>query len=186
MVQARHALDGASLDTLLREVETDAEYVTAWCDGGYTTNLPLRDLTAGAPGSPTASTERRSRPNTAGRRGCWSHTCTWKSVKWVRGLTLTVADEPRFWETAGYHRVDAHFTLTRQTPPGWRGFDRRVDAEMLAAVGPSAQQRPRIFGVRPDPVRRGDRGRARGARPSPCHRACGALRADLTERFAPA
>src|SRR5579863_9462075 len=32
---------GVSLDTLLAEVDTEAEYVTAWSDGGYTTNLPV-------------------------------------------------------------------------------------------------------------------------------------------------
>src|ERR1700730_15025776 len=38
---------GVSVDTLLEGVETEADYVTAWCDGGYTTNLPLADLTDG-------------------------------------------------------------------------------------------------------------------------------------------
>ena len=33
---------GVSLDTLLAEVETEAEYLTAWCDGDYTTNLDDR------------------------------------------------------------------------------------------------------------------------------------------------
>ena len=32
---------GVSMDTLLERVETEAGYVSAWCDGGYTTNLPL-------------------------------------------------------------------------------------------------------------------------------------------------
>jgi DMSO/TMAO reductase YedYZ molybdopterin-dependent catalytic subunit len=31
------------------------------------------------------------------------HLYFWKSAKWVRGLTLTVQDEPGFWEAAGYH-----------------------------------------------------------------------------------
>ena len=31
------------------------------------------------------------------------HLYLWKSAKWVRGLTLTVQDEPGFWEAAGYH-----------------------------------------------------------------------------------
>lgn len=35
---------GVSLDTLLEEVETSADYLTAYCDGGYTTNLPLEDV----------------------------------------------------------------------------------------------------------------------------------------------
>ena len=35
------------MDTLLEGVETAAEYVTAFCDGDYTTNLPLEDVTGG-------------------------------------------------------------------------------------------------------------------------------------------
>src|SRR6202023_1644443 len=34
-----------SLDTLLAQVEHDAAYVMAFSDGGYTTNLPLADVT---------------------------------------------------------------------------------------------------------------------------------------------
>jgi DMSO/TMAO reductase YedYZ molybdopterin-dependent catalytic subunit len=30
-------------------------------------------------------------------------TMTKASAKWVRGLTLTLDDEPGFWETYGYH-----------------------------------------------------------------------------------
>src|SRR6516162_6473793 len=36
-----------SIDTLLEGVETSADYVMAFSDGGYTTNLPLEDLTGG-------------------------------------------------------------------------------------------------------------------------------------------
>src|ERR1044072_3027657 len=32
---------GVAIDTLLEPVETSAGYVLAFCDGGYTTNLPL-------------------------------------------------------------------------------------------------------------------------------------------------
>ena len=41
--------------------------------------------------------------------------------------------------------VAVHQTLTREQPAGWTGFARRVDAEMLAAVGPPPAQRPQIF-----------------------------------------
>jgi hypothetical protein len=34
---------GVSVDTLLESVETEGEYVTAWSDGGYTTNLRLQE-----------------------------------------------------------------------------------------------------------------------------------------------
>src|ERR671911_1537823 len=39
--------EGVSVDTLLEEVETAAEYIVAYCDGGYTTNLPLDEVTGG-------------------------------------------------------------------------------------------------------------------------------------------
>src|ERR687898_3361194 len=39
--------EGVSIDTLLEGMETAAEYVTAFCDGGYTTNLPLEVVTGG-------------------------------------------------------------------------------------------------------------------------------------------
>ncbi|HEV8166764.1 MAG TPA: molybdopterin-dependent oxidoreductase, partial [Actinomycetota bacterium] len=35
---------GVPVDTLLDGVDTSAEFLTAWCDGGYTTNVPLQDL----------------------------------------------------------------------------------------------------------------------------------------------
>src|SRR5258708_27047657 len=38
---------GVSLDVLLDGVETAAEYAVAFSYGGYTTNLPLEDLTDG-------------------------------------------------------------------------------------------------------------------------------------------
>jgi ferredoxin-NADP reductase len=47
--------------------------------------------------------------------------------------------------------VAVHLTLTRSRPAGWTGFARRVDAEMLAAVGPPASERPRIYVCGPTP-----------------------------------
>jgi ferredoxin-NADP reductase len=41
--------------------------------------------------------------------------------------------------------VAVHLTLTRGRPAGWTGFDRRVDAAMLEAVGPGAAAEPRVF-----------------------------------------
>src|SRR5580700_10304645 len=38
---------GVSVDTLLDAVKTEAGYLTAWSDGGYTTNLALPDVTGG-------------------------------------------------------------------------------------------------------------------------------------------
>ena len=96
--------EGVSIDTLLDDVETAAEYVLAFSDGGYTTNLPLEDLVDGKAwvvdtydGSPLA-------PEHGGpARLLVPHLYFWKSAKWVRGLVLNVVDEPGFWENFGYH-----------------------------------------------------------------------------------
>ena len=42
-------------------------------------------------------------------------------------------------------------TLTRSQPVGWAGYARRVDAEMLAEVGPAAGDRPLIYVCGPTP-----------------------------------
>ena len=36
-------------------------------------------------------------------------------------------------------------TLTRSQPPAWAGYARRLDGDMLAEVGPSPAERPRIY-----------------------------------------
>ena len=46
---------------------------------------------------------------------------------------------------SGRNGLAAHQTFTREAPPGWSGFARRVDADMLRQVGPAPSQRPRIF-----------------------------------------
>lgn len=43
------------------------------------------------------------------------------------------------------------YTLTRSRPPVWNGYARRVDAEMLSAVGPAAAASPRCFVCGPTP-----------------------------------
>jgi ferredoxin-NADP reductase len=46
---------------------------------------------------------------------------------------------------AGRAGVEVSYTLTREQPAGWTGFGRRVDAEMLTAVGPSPGDDPRVY-----------------------------------------
>ncbi len=41
--------------------------------------------------------------------------------------------------------VDVSYTLTRERPEGWTGYDRRVDAAMLEAVGPAPSEEPKTF-----------------------------------------
>jgi DMSO/TMAO reductase YedYZ molybdopterin-dependent catalytic subunit len=95
---------GVSVDTLLQDVATDAGYVSAWCDGGYTTNLPLDDLTGGRAWVVYEYGAQPLEPEHGGpARLLVPHLYFWKSAKWVRGLTITLQDEPGFWEAAGYH-----------------------------------------------------------------------------------
>ena len=42
-------------------------------------------------------------------------------------------------------------TLTATQPPGWTGYARRVDAEMLAEVGPGPAEHPRVYVCGPTP-----------------------------------
>jgi len=95
---------GVSLDTLLERVDTSAEYLTAWSDGGYTTNLALEDVTDGKAWVAYEYDGKPLEPEHGGpARLLVPHLYFWKSAKWVRGLTLTGYDEPGFWETYGYH-----------------------------------------------------------------------------------
>ncbi|MBV9167361.1 MAG: sulfite oxidase-like oxidoreductase [Solirubrobacterales bacterium] len=95
---------GVSVDTLLDGVQTGAEYMTAWSDGGYTTNLTVQDVTDGKAWVAYEFDGQPLEPEHGGpARLLVPHLYFWKSAKWVRGLTLTLDDEPGFWETYGYH-----------------------------------------------------------------------------------
>ena len=96
--------EGVAVDTLLESVETAAEYTTAFCDGGYTTNVPLADLTGGQAWVAYAFGGEPLAPEHGGpARLLVPHLYFWKSAKWVRGLSLLTTEEPGFWETNGYH-----------------------------------------------------------------------------------
>jgi DMSO/TMAO reductase YedYZ molybdopterin-dependent catalytic subunit len=98
--------DGVSLDTLLEQAGPlpAATHVVARSSSGYTTNLPLADVTGGkawvvwdADGRPL------TREHGGPARLLVPHLYFWKSAKWVSGLTLLDHDEPGFWERNGYH-----------------------------------------------------------------------------------
>jgi DMSO/TMAO reductase YedYZ molybdopterin-dependent catalytic subunit len=95
---------GVPVDVLLDGVESSGDFVTAWCDGGYTTNLPLEDLIGGRAWVAYEYGGEPLEPEHGGpARLLVPHLYFWKSAKWLRGLTLTDDDEPGFWETYGYH-----------------------------------------------------------------------------------
>ena len=50
----------------MKGVETEADWVTAFGDGDYTTNMGLEDVPTGRRGSRTSRTARRWTPSTAG------------------------------------------------------------------------------------------------------------------------
>lgn len=97
---------GVLIDDLLDDAGIDAPtpYVLAHSFDGYSTNVPLADLTQGKAmvalrydGAPLAA------DHGGPARLLVPHLYFWKSAKWVRGLQFTTRDEAGFWELRGYH-----------------------------------------------------------------------------------
>jgi DMSO/TMAO reductase YedYZ molybdopterin-dependent catalytic subunit len=97
---------GVSIDTLLEVArpKAGATHVLAFCHTGYTTNLPLADVTGGrawvaweVDGKPLP------RQHGGPARLVVPHLYFWKSAKFVAGLRVLDHDEPGFWEQNGYH-----------------------------------------------------------------------------------
>ena len=104
VVEARHRLDGCLARPAARGRRDEAEYVMAFSDGGYTTNLPLEDVTGGKAWVAYAFDGEPLEPEHGGpARLLVPHLYFWKSAKWVRGIELREEDEPGFWEGYGYH-----------------------------------------------------------------------------------
>jgi DMSO/TMAO reductase YedYZ molybdopterin-dependent catalytic subunit len=95
---------GVSVDTLLDLAGHDGPFAMAHCDGGYTTNLPVEDLTGGKAWVAYAYDGRPLEPEHGGpARLLVPHLYFWKSAKWVRSLELRDTNDPGFWENYGYH-----------------------------------------------------------------------------------
>jgi DMSO/TMAO reductase YedYZ molybdopterin-dependent catalytic subunit len=98
------AWTGVSVDTLLGEVETAADFAVAFSEGGYTTNLAVEDITGGKAWIAFEYDGQPLDPEHGGpARLLVPHLYLWKSAKWVRDLSLQNQDEPGFWESNGYH-----------------------------------------------------------------------------------
>jgi DMSO/TMAO reductase YedYZ molybdopterin-dependent catalytic subunit len=97
---------GVSLDVLLHAAGPlpTATHVLASSHTGYTTNLPLADVTGGRA---WVAWEVDGGPLPVEHGGparlLVPHLYFWKSAKWVSGLRLLDRDEPGFWERNGYH-----------------------------------------------------------------------------------
>ena len=95
---------GVSLDVLLGELAGSAPFAMAECYGGYTTNVPVADLTGGKAWLVHEYDGRPLQPEHGGPvRLLVPHLYLWKSAKWVRALQLLEHDRPGFWEQLGYH-----------------------------------------------------------------------------------
>ena len=96
--------EGVSVDTLLEGVETAAEFVVAFSDGGYTTNLPLEDLTR-RQGVGRVRLRRRAARARARRAGAAARAAPLLLEEREVGARPAAAreDEPGFWEGYGYH-----------------------------------------------------------------------------------
>jgi len=98
---------GVTIDALLQAAGLErppTAYVTAYCDGGYTTNLPVADLLNGRAMIATKFDNQPLPPGHGGpARLLVPHLYFWKSAKWVRGLSFTTEDKAGFWESLGYH-----------------------------------------------------------------------------------
>jgi DMSO/TMAO reductase YedYZ molybdopterin-dependent catalytic subunit len=95
---------GVSLDALLGPAKPDGAYAMAYSYGGYTTNVPIADLTGG---KAWVVTEHEGAPLPREHGGparlLVPHLYFWKSAKWVAGIRVMDHDEPGFWEDNGYH-----------------------------------------------------------------------------------
>jgi len=97
---------GVSVDTLLAAARPlgTATHVLGVCHTGYTTNLPLADVTGG---QAWVVWEFEGQPLPVEHGGparlLVPHLYFWKSAKWVSGLQLLDHDQRGFWEQNGYH-----------------------------------------------------------------------------------
>jgi len=98
--------EGVLIDDLLAEagVEAPTPYLLAHSYDGYSTNVPLADLTGGRAMIALRYEGKPLEPDHGGpARLLVPHLYFWKSAKWINGLQFTERDEPGFWELRGYH-----------------------------------------------------------------------------------
>ena len=132
---------GVSVDTLLAEAATrgvhPAPYVLAVSDGGYTTNLPLADVTGGKAWVAVTFDDAPLAPEHGGpARLLVPHLYFWKSARWIRQFRLMEDDDAGFWESLGYHNygdpgASSGTAVTRE----WRRGSRTISsgADRMAA-----------------------------------------------------
>jgi DMSO/TMAO reductase YedYZ molybdopterin-dependent catalytic subunit len=86
------------------QAKPGAEYVLVLAEEGYTANVPLKDLLRPEVLFAFDHDGQPLEPEHGGPlRLIVPHLYAWKSVKWVRGLTVLDHDQLGFWERNGYH-----------------------------------------------------------------------------------
>jgi DMSO/TMAO reductase YedYZ molybdopterin-dependent catalytic subunit len=95
-------------------VRPEATHVMEHAEHGYTTNIPLADITTDEAIVAYAFEGEEIEPIHGGPvRIVVPHLYFWKSAKWVRSLELRDRDEPGFWERNGYHMYGDPFIEQR-------------------------------------------------------------------------
>ncbi|MBB2974395.1 sulfite oxidase-like oxidoreductase [Mesorhizobium sp. RMAD-H1] len=97
---------GVLIDDLLAEagIEPPTDFILAHSYDGYSTNVPVKDLTGGKAMIALLYDGMPITPDHGGpARLLVPHLYFWKSAKWVDGLQFTERNEPGFWELRGYH-----------------------------------------------------------------------------------
>ena len=96
------------------DVQAGATHVVEHAEYGYTTNLPLADITTDEAIVAYAFEGEDIEPIHGGPvRIVVPHLYFWKSAKWVRALELRDTDQAGFWERNGYHMYGDPFTEQR-------------------------------------------------------------------------
>jgi DMSO/TMAO reductase YedYZ molybdopterin-dependent catalytic subunit len=99
--------EGVSIDELIKlagGLTDDGTFLIASSYGGYTTNLPVADVTRGQAMVATHADGEPLSPEHGGPARLFvPHLYFWKSAKYVNKLTFTGHDHPGFWERNGYH-----------------------------------------------------------------------------------
>jgi len=97
-------------------VQPSATHVMEVAEYGYTTNLPLSDITTDQAIVAYAYEGEDIEPIHGGPvRIIVPHLYFWKSAKWVRRLELRDRDAPGFWEQNGYSMYGNPFREQRYT-----------------------------------------------------------------------
>ena len=127
------AWEGVSVKTLVDagfiKLKPTAKFVVEHAEYGYTTNLPVEVILQenfllathfdGQPLTPDHGYPLRGVVGAIPGRDDLKDPYLWKGAKWIRGLEFVSADQPGFWEQAGYHNEADIWKEERFRRMGW-------------------------------------------------------------------